>query len=113
MIFKANLDGSGFIVLHHFSDDSRDGIHPFGSLIFKGSLLVGMTYQGGSFGKGTIFKINMNGTGYAILHSFAGATSDGSFLENSLILKNSILYGTTVNGGASSKGILFSLETTK
>jgi hypothetical protein len=46
VIFKANLDGSGFTVLHHFSGAS-DGQYPFGSLIINGKILYGMTPWGG------------------------------------------------------------------
>ncbi len=111
-IFKINTSGTGFTTLHHFSGSATDGAYPLGSLISKGSNLYGMTNRGGSSTYGTIFKINVNGKGFAVLHSFISDTVDGTVPQGSLIMKGSLLYGTTMAGGPSDNGIIFSLKTT-
>ena len=70
-----------------------------------------MTYNGGSNGTGTLFSMNTDGTGFSLLHSFNGGTSDGQFPDGSLTLSGSKLYGMTANGGFRNSGTLFSMST--
>ena len=69
-IFKVNSDGSGFTVLKRFTD-SLDGASPYAGLALSGSTLYGTTLGGGSSGNGTVFKVNVDGTGYTVLKNFA------------------------------------------
>ncbi len=110
-IFKINTNGTGFVLLHSFTGSAEDGSSPYGSLILKGSALYGMTFYGGTTGWGTIFKINTNGTGFALLHTFIGPTSDGGCPFGSLIRKGSTLYGMTQWGGSSNWGTIFKINT--
>jgi len=107
-VFKINSDGTGYTVLHSFTGGS-DGTSPHGSLTLSGSTLYGMTGAGGSGGLGTVFKINNDGTGYTILHSFTGS-SDGSGPNGSLMLSGSTLYGMTEAGGNSNGGTVFKIN---
>lgn len=70
-VFKVNKDGTGYGVLHSFSNTSGDGDNAYASLT-EGTdgALYGTTTIGGSDGIGTVFKVNKDGTGYAILRSF-------------------------------------------
>jgi uncharacterized repeat protein (TIGR03803 family) len=108
-IFKINADGTGFRLLHAFTGGASDGSEPWGSLIQSGSTLYGMTTVGGSGGRGTIFQINADGTGFSLLHSFTGGASDGGFLLGSLIQSGSTLYGTAHEGGTNGAGVVYSL----
>jgi titin len=116
-IFKINLDGSGYAILHNFSDGAtaNDGANPQGSLVLSGSTLLGMTSSGGINSNGTIFGINTNGTGYTILHRFNDGTTplDGYSPNGSLVLSGSTLYGMTYNGGLSNApaGTVFKIGT--
>jgi uncharacterized repeat protein (TIGR03803 family) len=109
-IFRVNADGTGFGLMHSFGAVAGDGERPFASLTLSGSTLYGMTRQGGD-GVGTIFKINTDGTGYDILHSFDGGPNDGANPVVDLLLVGSTLYGTTPLGGASNLGTLFRINT--
>ena len=62
-VFKINTNGTGFTILHNFTDSIGDGEWPSGSLTLYGSTLYGMTGSGGS-DAGTVFKINTDGTGF-------------------------------------------------
>src|SRR5213080_3115464 len=73
-------------VLHSFGGGASDGKNPSGSLALSGSNLYGMTGSGGTAGPGTVFRIGTGGTGFALLHSFAGGPVDGSTPNGSLTL---------------------------
>ncbi len=110
-IFKVNTDGSGFMLLHSFTGATSDGAYPWRSLLLKGSTLYGITMDGGINDLGTVFKVNTNGTGFVLLHSFAGGASDGKYPLGSLILRGSILYGMTPDGGTNDMGTIFIINT--
>jgi uncharacterized repeat protein (TIGR03803 family) len=63
----------------------------------KGTL-YGTTTDGGTYHKGTLYSVTLNGT-ENVLHSFGGS-SDGANPLGGLIEVNGTLYGTTVGGGA-------------
>jgi uncharacterized repeat protein (TIGR03803 family) len=107
-IFRINTDGTGFAVLHDFGS-SGDGDGPdLGSLTLDGTTLYGMTLGGGVNGGGTIFSIDVNGSGYQVLHSFAGSPGDGEYPHSSVVFDGTTLYGMTESGGANDLGTVFS-----
>jgi len=106
-IFKIGTDGTGYSILHTFTNQLTNGNRPFGSLIQSGSTLYGMTLLGGSADQGTVFKIGSDGSGFSLLHSFTGGTNDGAGPFGSLIKSGSSLYGMTNDGGISNQGTIF------
>ncbi len=106
-IFKIMPDGTGYSTLLNFNGTTT-GRYPRGSLIYDGTFLYGMTQQGGTNNKGTIFKIMPDGTGYVKLLDFAG-TTNGSYPQGSLISYGTCLYGTTGQGGTNDKGTIFKI----
>jgi uncharacterized repeat protein (TIGR03803 family) len=110
-LFSVNTDGTGFSLLHTFLGGASDGANPFGSLTLSGSKLYGMTNMGGSNTLGTIFSINIDGTGFSLLRTFTGLfDADGAYPQGSLTLSGSKLYGTAFGGGYGS-GTVFSMNT--
>jgi uncharacterized repeat protein (TIGR03803 family) len=73
-VFRLNLDGSGYKVVPNFPDGAEDGRFPRSSLIegWDGTL-YGTTQNGGTNDAGTLFKVNKDGSGYRVLHSFTGS----------------------------------------
>ncbi|MBY0432659.1 MAG: hypothetical protein K2U26_00965, partial [Cyclobacteriaceae bacterium] len=71
--------------------------------------LWGMTPSGGSDDKGVIFKIQDDGTGYSLQHSFT-IDVPGALPQGSLCLAGGKLYGLTSSGGANNQGILFEYD---
>jgi uncharacterized repeat protein (TIGR03803 family) len=69
----------------------------------------GMTAEGGAFNAGTIFKMEPDGTGYTIQHSFAIETpgSRPGFGSQMLQLANGKMYGVTEYGGLNASGVLY------
>jgi uncharacterized repeat protein (TIGR03803 family) len=53
------------------STDANDGAHPCAGLVLSGDTLYGTTAGGadGFWGCGTVFKVNIDGTGFTVLHS--------------------------------------------
>jgi prepilin-type N-terminal cleavage/methylation domain-containing protein/prepilin-type processing-associated H-X9-DG protein len=111
-VFKVNADGTGFTVLHSFAGGTADGRYPnYGPLALSGSTLYGMTEQGGASDAGIVFKVNTDGTGFTVLHSFAGsAGGDGAIPQGQVIVAGSTLYGVTGNGGGANQGIAFRMN---
>jgi uncharacterized repeat protein (TIGR03803 family) len=115
-VFKVNTDGSGFTNLHSFTYAS-DGGYPNAGLILSGSTLYGTAFEGGSFGYGTVFKLDTAGTGFTTLHSFSAVSgnpatnSDGIFTYAGLVLADNTLYGTAVAGGGFGNGNVFAINT--
>src|SRR5262245_54477821 len=89
-----------YTILHSFAGGSSDGNvgNTSGlSLALSGSVLYGTTYSGGTSNMGAIFKINTDGSGFSLLHSFAGGTADGREPFAGLTLVGSTLFGTTAS----------------
>ncbi|MEO8428962.1 MAG: choice-of-anchor tandem repeat GloVer-containing protein [Verrucomicrobiota bacterium] len=126
-VFKVKTDGTGFTNLHIFalagndaqgSYTNSEGTSPRGELILFGNTLYGTATAGGSSGNGTVFKVNMDGTGFTILHSFtalslflSGTNLDGAYPQAGLILAGSVLYGSARDGGSSGYGTVFTVNT--
>src|SRR5690242_13817955 len=98
-----------FTTMHSFVGYPTDGDYPRGTLLLSGSTLYGTTEYGGDLGNGTVFAINTNGSGYALLFSFFG-TTNGANPFAGLILSGNTLYGTA-SGGSLSNGTVFALST--
>ena len=103
-----------FTVLHSFSGGT-DGAYPQAGLVMdKAGNLYGTTFNGGSSGCGTVFKVDTTGN-ETVLHSFTNCftNSDGGEPYAGLVRdKAGNLYGTTVIGGSSGSGTVFKVDTT-
>jgi uncharacterized repeat protein (TIGR03803 family) len=86
----------------------KDGANPYGGVIVDlDGNLYGMTFNGGAFGKGAVFKLAPNGA-ETVLRSFSGR--DGGYPMAGLIADAAgNLYGATTEGGASNNGVVFEL----
>jgi uncharacterized repeat protein (TIGR03803 family) len=100
-IFRLQADGSGFTNLYNFPalpssgpSTNSGGARPLAELSISGQTLYGTTSSGGIFGKGTLFAINTDGTGFTSLHNFKGGV-DGASPWSPLVLSGNTLYGTT------------------
>jgi uncharacterized repeat protein (TIGR03803 family) len=116
-IFSIHTDGTGYTSFYSFDFAGSDGGHPngsgggvpYGGLMLSGSTLYGTTSQGSS-DNGTVFAININGTGYTNLYRFTVATN-GSAPRSGLVLSGNTLYGTTYQGGSAGDGTVFRVNT--
>jgi uncharacterized repeat protein (TIGR03803 family) len=112
-VFKLNKDGGGYAVLHSFFGSEADGFKPMAGLLAgSDGALYGTTDGGGSGNgrNGTVFKLNPDGSGYRVLHSFPDKPSDGRMPRTCLVEgRDGILYGTTRAGGKNDWGTVFKL----
>ncbi len=110
-VFRVDIDGSNFTLLHEFAGGGSDGAKPFSALLIESGVIYGTTTKGGDNNIGTIFSMNTNGTGFTLLHEFAGGANDGQSPLGSLILDTGVLYGTTDRGGDYNYGTIYSIQT--
>jgi uncharacterized repeat protein (TIGR03803 family) len=127
-IFSLGTNGSNYTVLHAFNFLPPNfffspgyGMYPFGGL-FQGNdgMLYGAAFGGGlvsngSGFSGTLYRLNPDGSGLALLHSFAGmassdtANADGAHPFTTLLKANDgKFYGMTSAGGINGSGNVFS-----
>ncbi len=104
-LYRIKPDGSEFKYLIEF-DGPVKGSRPVGGLLLIGSTLYGMTSDGGTVNKGTLFMVDTDGTDFTKLLEFDGATR-GSSPAGSLIYTGGYLYGMTIFGGTSDRGAIF------
>ena len=97
-VYKVNRLGGMFQTLYSFTG-SPDGELPYGELVLdKTGNLYGTTYRGGTYGVGTVFKVDKTGK-ETVIWNFTG-NSDGAYPHGKLIIDaKGNLYGTTSNGG--------------
>ena len=107
-VFKINTNGSDFGVLHSFSSDHSEGFMVGNNgLAAVGTTLYGATSFGGSGSKGVLFSISTDGSAFSILHNFGAFETDGQNPDSQLVLLDSQLFGSTVNGGYNGVGTIF------
>ncbi len=111
-LFRLDCTGKSFSVIYSFNyssentDRSASGPVIFGS----GGTLYGTSYNGGSFGLGSVFAIQSDGSNYHILYSFGSTANDGNLPASALVLaSDGALYGTTLQS-AEGAGTVFRLN---
>jgi uncharacterized repeat protein (TIGR03803 family) len=121
-VYSVNTDGTGFTNLHSFSEvayfTNSDGANPYAGLVLMSNTLYGTALSGGNAGNGTIFALNVDGSGFTVLHNFTATASslyptnsDGARPLGGLVLFGNTLYGTAQSGGASGVGTVFAINT--
>lgn len=97
--------------LHSFNAaTAADGLHPNSPLARdKQGNLYGITFGGGLFRYGTVFKLSPTGT-ETVLHSFASGPDGGFPYGGAIIDAAGNVYGTTYQGGAFGVGTVFKVD---
>ncbi|HWC65604.1 MAG TPA: choice-of-anchor tandem repeat GloVer-containing protein, partial [Thermoanaerobaculia bacterium] len=110
-VFRVSPDGAGgftLTALHTFS--GPDGQTPMSALVTAGdSYLYGTTVAGGEFGYGTVFKLSLDGSDFAVLHSFTGG-DDGQHPMGALLADGEGFVGTTAGPDESDGGTVFRIS---
>ena len=111
-LFRIDLDGGNFAVLHVFGT-STEGTRPNAGLIQAGDgMLYGVTeFEAGQAGNGTVFRSTLDGSVLETVHAFGGAPDDGRAPSAELLEgSDGLLYGTTEFGGTQDLGTLFAMH---
>jgi uncharacterized repeat protein (TIGR03803 family) len=105
------LDSAGQQSVLYAFPFGTDGENPEGGVIRDSAgNIYGTTYQGGTGGAGTVFKLDPTGR-ETVLHNFTGL-GDGGYPQSNLILDSSgNLYGTA-RAGSGRAGVVFKVDTT-
>jgi uncharacterized repeat protein (TIGR03803 family) len=118
-------------ILHGFMENvpfmgNSDGANPSGGLVLSGNTLYGTAENGGNSGdspdSGTVFKVNVDGTGFTNVYRFSPLqrtclecvtywNGDGAGPAAGLVLSGTILYGTAQFGGLGRNGTVFRVNT--
>lgn len=102
----------GYADLHNFSFGKSDGSSPTGGVAIYGSKIYGTTSLWGSGEDGVLYSVNLDGTGYQVLHDFSG--SDGNQPSADLVVSGTKFFGTAQfggQGGGAGYGTIFSYDT--
>ena len=117
-VFRIGADGSGYKLIYSFAVSFSSPLHvgeyPSGALAIDGSTLYGVASGGGSYGMGTIFRVDTDGSGFNVLYAFGSSPKDG-LSPGGVSLDGLALYGATAMGGHNpfyplGKGTLFRID---
>lgn len=110
VVFRLNLDGSNYAVVHSFGDGPSDANNPGPLIEASDGLLYGTAAAAGSNSAGAVFKLKRDGTGYSLLRRFSwldgGGPNQASLIEG----VNGALYGTTDFGVSNYAGSIFKMN---
>lgn len=114
-VYKLTPSGGSWTesVLYAFAGDP-DGAQPIGGVVFDNvGNLYGTTFQGGTYGYGTVFQLTPSAGGWTktILHEFTGGDDGGQPVASLTRDSSGNLYGTTTLGGAGG-GTVFEITPT-
>jgi uncharacterized repeat protein (TIGR03803 family) len=109
MPMATRLNAANYTHLHEFADFGDHSAMPCGESIC-GPVLSGHTLYGMLHGwSGTIYKVNLDGSGFAILYDFH--RSDGPNPPIRLAASDHTLYGAWQNGATTDEGYVFRINT--
>ena len=102
-VFRIDADGSNFTTLRTFTDPG----FPRGPLLEAGGFLYGTLNAGGAHSSGAVFRMDLTGGSYQVLHEFDPALTGAWPLSGVTLGTDGLLYGTTSTGGAYGGGTAF------
>ncbi|PWU12682.1 MAG: hypothetical protein C5B50_21060 [Verrucomicrobia bacterium] len=116
-VFRVRKDGTGYQIIYSFTGAADGGYPRSGVIEGNDGALYGTATQAGAGNYGTFFRLNKDGTGFRVLHSFSGYPNDGSHLDEETSSENELLqgsdgalYGITQQGGTYDLGTAYRLN---
>jgi hypothetical protein len=100
-------------VIHSF--DTVGTVANAGLVVGRDGWLYGTRAQDGDYGGGTVFRVQVTGAGFEVLHHLGDpATSDVGFNPSGPLVEGvtGVFYGTTREGGTDGWGGIFQVDTT-
>ncbi|HMQ69333.1 MAG TPA: hypothetical protein PKA90_09985 [Ignavibacteria bacterium] len=110
VIFRINPDGSGYLPVHVFNGSDTDGAQPHSGIIVLNDVLYGLTAEGGIEKKGTLYRMNPDGSDFSVLYSFSKGTGHNPHGRLTIGSDDSTLFGITRTGGTDKLGAIFSIN---
>jgi uncharacterized repeat protein (TIGR03803 family) len=110
VVFKVQTNGLNYTVLHRFQP-ATNGANPSGGLILASDgALYGTCQIGGTNNAGTVFRLNRDGSNFAVLHHFLSFGDCRNPQAELLEASDGRLYGTAYSGGGFGPGGVFRLN---
>jgi len=104
------IDAAGMVTPLHSFSGGPDGATPYAGVIqASDGFLYGTTFDGGTFGRGTVYKLDAAGT-LMTLHAFIGSRDGASPSAPLIQAADGRIYGTTTQGGGFGGGTVFRLD---
>jgi uncharacterized repeat protein (TIGR03803 family) len=118
---SASCPAQTFTLLHAFaplvSNTNADGDFPYAQLARSGNVLYGTTFNAGANSNGTVFAVNVDGTGFTNVHVFTvrggplHTNADGATPASGVVVSSNRLYGTTGAAGPLHFGTVYAMNT--
>ena len=118
---SASCPAQTFSLLHAFapvvSGTNADGDFPYAQLARSGNVLYGTTFNAGANSNGTVFAVNVDGTGFTNLHVFSvrggplHTNVDGGWPGSGVVVSGNRLFGTTGLAGPTPFGTVYAMNT--
>ncbi|MGA2902230.1 MAG: choice-of-anchor tandem repeat GloVer-containing protein [Candidatus Korobacteraceae bacterium] len=95
--------GQAYQVIHNFTGGADGAYGYVGLTPDRAGNFYGTAWAGGTYGYGTVFKLNHSGSGWVLttLYSFAGGNDGATPWGRLALAQDGTLYGTTAYGGGS------------
>jgi uncharacterized repeat protein (TIGR03803 family) len=103
-VFKLDRDGAGYSILHHFGSLPGDGGYPERRLVEGSDGAIYGTTLGGGPCAGALFRLNKDGTSYAVLHGFDCGSIDYAPRSSVTEASDGMLYGLTAGSDEDGSG---------
>jgi uncharacterized repeat protein (TIGR03803 family) len=103
------LWAQAYNVIYSFGSNTTDGYWPATGVVAASNVMYGTTIAGGTGGNGTLYRMGIDGSGYATIKNFTN--NDGAYPEAALLASGGLLYGSTANGGSAGNGVVFRINT--
>lgn len=114
VLFSLNPDGTGYAVLHHFNN-AAEGEYPATALCEgPDNELYGALYYAHATNGGCIYRCDLGGGNFTVIHGFSNGDATGYFPFSDLRRGpggSTKLYGTNLSGGANGLGAIYSIDT--
>lgn len=109
ILFTHNLTAQYTALYSFLSNGDNNMRNPYTSEpLVNGTILYGMTPNGGNNNGGVIFKMNTDGSNFQKLHDFTKTTGISPY--GSLSFADDSLCGMTYEGGVSEAGVIFKMN---
>ena len=96
-LYAFDLGPRTYRLLHRFAANGSDGRFPLGTLALgPDGFLFGLTWYGGTYDMGTLFRIHPDGSAFETLHHFAGGKTGKCPYDTPVFDGDHTLYGTTL-----------------
>ncbi len=106
-IFRIKMDGTGYEQLFNFG--SEIGLSDGAMAISSDGVIYGSTSSGGTYGSGSIFSLNKDGSGFKKIHEFTWGLATTQTNATIVVGSDGLLYGTN-HLGSSSSGCIYSIN---